>query len=58
LTKDDFKQTIFVFKALKGLYYYNSGPKAGASQKHKHIQVLPYEARDLPIFQNILQFSQ
>ena len=43
---------------MKGLFFYNSGPQAGASQKHKHIQIFPHEARDLPIFRHILEFCK
>jgi len=39
LTREDFKQTIVTFRAVRGLFFFNSGPKAGASQLHKHIQV-------------------
>jgi len=28
-------------KALRGLYFFNSGPNAGASQIHKHLQIFP-----------------
>ena len=56
LTKEDFRQTVYAFKANRGLYFFNSGPNAGASQKHKHIQIFPEEARDLPIFKNMLEF--
>ena len=56
LTKEDFRQTVFAFKANRGLYFFNSGPEAGASQKHKHIQIFPEEARNLPIFKSILEF--
>jgi sulfate adenylyltransferase (ADP) / ATP adenylyltransferase len=41
LTRDDFKQTIYAFKANRGLYFFNSGPNAGASQQHRHIQIFP-----------------
>ena len=43
---------------MRGLYFFNSGPKAGASQIHKHIQIFPYEAKDLPMFRNILEFAR
>ena len=58
LNKQDFKQCIYTFKALRGLYFFNSGPKAGASQIHKHMQIFPYEAKDLPMFRNILEFAR
>lgn len=48
LTEEDFKQCVLVQGALGGVFYFNSGPESGASQKHKHIQVLPAESRRLP----------
>lgn len=48
LTEADFKQVIVVQGALRGVFYYNSGAQSGASQKHKHIQLLPAESRSLP----------
>jgi sulfate adenylyltransferase (ADP) / ATP adenylyltransferase len=58
LTRDDFKHAILTFRAVKGFYFYNSGPKAGASQTHKHIQVFPNEAKDLPMFRSILEYCR
>ena len=50
---EDFKQTLLVIEALNGLFFFNSGPESGYSQKHKHIQVLPNEAFKLPIIKKI-----
>jgi len=44
LTFEDFVETLKVMKALKGFAFFNSGPKAGASQTHKHIQAIPYNS--------------
>ncbi len=37
----DFQALINVNKDTTGLWFYNSGPKAGASQPHRHFQLLP-----------------
>jgi len=37
----DFKESFYIMTALKGLMFYNSNPDAGASQSHKHIQIVP-----------------
>lgn len=42
--------------ALHGIYYFNSGPESGASQKHKHIQILPSESMNLPLIYLINQW--
>jgi ATP adenylyltransferase/5',5'''-P-1,P-4-tetraphosphate phosphorylase II len=36
-------------EALKGIYFFNSGPNSGAIEKHKHIEVLPADVFKLPI---------
>ena len=41
LTQDDFNALISVEKNTNGLWFFNSSKKAGASQKHRHIQLLP-----------------
>lgn len=41
LNQSDFKQLVLVQGALNGIYYFNSGQESGASQKHKHLQILP-----------------
>ena len=47
---------MYAFKAIRGLYFYNSGADAGASQIHKHLQIFPCSAKDLPIFRSILEY--
>jgi len=45
-------------KALNGVLFYNSGPDAGASESHKHLQVLPFDnipGKKLPINQKIME---
>jgi ATP adenylyltransferase len=58
LTFEDFKQSLLVMLALNGLFFYNSGPKSGFSQKHKHVQVLPSDAMRLSIITLILKDIQ
>jgi ATP adenylyltransferase len=36
----DFKSIYKVLKSIDGVAFFNSGPNAGASQKHRHIQML------------------
>ncbi len=42
LTPDTFEATLITMKALNGFAYYNSGHLAGASQPHRHVQVIPF----------------
>jgi sulfate adenylyltransferase (ADP) / ATP adenylyltransferase len=41
LTKADFEAMLLALGGVNGLAFYNSGPEAGASQPHKHMQVVP-----------------
>lgn len=41
LTVDDFEAMWICLAELDGLAFYNSGPMAGASQGHKHLQIVP-----------------
>jgi len=41
LNVNDFAASFKVLLALRGFCFYNSGPNSGASQPHKHVQVLP-----------------
>ena len=42
LNKDDFQAALLTMKVLEDAFmYFNSGPIAGASQNHKHMQVVP-----------------
>ncbi len=49
ITQSDFKQSILVLMAIEGLLFFNCGKDAGSSQAHKHLQIFPKEALDLPI---------
>ena len=39
---------------MNGCFFYNCGPHSGFSQKHKHIQIFPSDAIDLPILQQLV----
>lgn len=46
LTLDDFSALWTVLKQINGLGFYNGGKLAGASQPHKHLQLVPYPLVD------------
>ena len=41
LTIDDWRALVLVDRDSSGLWFFNSGPRAGASQPHRHLQLLP-----------------
>lgn len=41
LTAEDFEALALCMQGLDGLAFYNSGEAAGASQRHKHLQLIP-----------------
>ena len=41
LTLDDWRALVLVDRDSSGLWFFNSGPRAGASQPHRHLQLLP-----------------
>ena len=43
LNASDFEVSFKVLNALDGFAFYNSGPNSGASQPHKHIQIMPFD---------------
>lgn len=47
LSSDDWTALASVLGPLGGLAFYNAGPVAGASQAHKHLQLIPQAALDL-----------
>lgn len=58
LNKRDFEATLLPMKTLEGFAFYNSGSRAGASQGHKHIQVLPFKSlpnKKIPINQRVME---
>ncbi|AIE75455.1 MULTISPECIES: DUF4922 domain-containing protein [unclassified Synechocystis] len=42
LTPEDLGAAVTVLQEKEGLVFYNSGPKAGASQPHRHLQWIPF----------------
>lgn len=42
LTKGDFEAMGACLTAIDGLAFYNGGQEAGASQRHKHLQIVPF----------------
>jgi len=53
LNKSDFRAAWRCLSEVDGVVFYNSGTVAGASQKHKHVQLIPHppepEATSLPL---------
>lgn len=45
----DFEALCRCLNEVAGLFFYNGGPAAGASQPHKHLQLVPQPSMDLPI---------
>lgn len=41
LTLEDFRALWSCMREIDGLAFYNAGPEAGASQRHKHLQLVP-----------------
>ncbi len=58
LTRDDFQALAVVMGEGPGVGFYNSGPAAGASQPHKHLQWVPVLPDDLPLAPGIELASQ
>ena len=73
VNKNDFYAALKVMKALDCFVFFNGGPDAGASQKHKHLQAIPYNSfpnHTIPLnaliektkesdkFENGIQYSQ
>ncbi len=61
LNERDFEAMWACLAGVDGLAFYNGGEKAGASQPHKHLQLIPFESnldsRSLPIEGAIAQIS-
>jgi ATP adenylyltransferase len=49
LTLKDFIATGACLEEFEGLVFYNGGKLAGASQPHKHLQIVPFVETDIPI---------
>lgn len=60
LTQKDCEALLIALTEIDGLAFYNAGPVAGASQRHKHLQLIPLSASNgprLPI-EPLLRFVQ
>jgi ATP adenylyltransferase len=44
LTREDCAALLICLAEIDGLAFYNAGPAAGASQRHKHLQLIPLSA--------------
>ncbi|MBD2277508.1 ATP adenylyltransferase family protein [Aphanizomenon flos-aquae] len=49
LTLEDFTAMWACLAEFDGLVFYNGGKLAGASQPHKHLQIVPFAETDIPI---------
>lgn len=49
LTLADFQALCRCLNEVAGLVFYNGGQAAGASQPHKHLQLVPQQSMDLPV---------
>ncbi|MGM3307061.1 ATP adenylyltransferase family protein [Anabaena sp. WFMT] len=49
LTLEDFAAMWACLADFDGLVFYNGGKIAGASQRHKHLQILPFSQQEIPI---------
>ena len=58
LNTSDFKAALLALQTLGDSFmYYNSGPTAGASQDHKHMQVIPIQSlpnKKIPIHDRVI----
>lgn len=50
LTLEDFTAMWACLADFEGLVFYNGGKLAGASQRHKHLQIVPFSETDIPIY--------
>ena len=62
INQNDFEAILITMKAMKESFmFYNSGEKAGASQQHKHFQVMDLEyvpSKELPIDKIVMDTMQ
>jgi sulfate adenylyltransferase (ADP) / ATP adenylyltransferase len=58
VSRGDLVNAGLVCEALQGIVFFNGGELSGASQPHKHLQILPNKARELPIFADVRQWVQ
>ena len=53
----DFHASVLCLKQIDGLVFFNGGPVAGASQPHKHLQLVPLPTDRLPLSDQLRAFS-
>src|SRR5262245_14326270 len=59
LTQKDCEAMLIALTEVDGLCFYNAGPIAGASQPHKHLQLITFDSIELPLpIDPILRFAQ
>jgi ATP adenylyltransferase/5',5'''-P-1,P-4-tetraphosphate phosphorylase II len=58
ISQGDMVYAGLVCEALQGILFFNGGVLSGASQPHKHLQILPSKAKELPIFADVLQWTK
>jgi ATP adenylyltransferase len=59
LTQKDCEALLIGLTELDGLAFYNAGPEAGASQTHKHLQLVPFNPAIAPLpIDPLLRFPQ
>ena len=49
LTLGDFQALCRCLEEVTGLFFFNGGQAAGASQPHKHLQIIPQQSMKLPV---------
>ena len=57
INQRDFEASLLAMITLDGFLYYNSSPISGASQPHKHLQVIPISSlpnRRIPINERVM----
>jgi ATP adenylyltransferase len=59
LTQKDCETLLISLTEIDGLGFYNAGQEAGASQSHKHLQLVPLDATVAPLpIEPLLRFAQ
>jgi sulfate adenylyltransferase (ADP) / ATP adenylyltransferase len=59
LTQQDCEALLIGLTEIDGLAFYNAGPEAGASQSHKHLQLVPFNPTIAPLpIDRLLRFPQ
>lgn len=57
LTLSDLRAALMALREIDGVVFYNGGRVAGASQPHKHLQLIPVRPTDLPLSNRLNCFS-